>query len=458
MPFFILYELRKALGIEIIGVHVNHGLRGEAADGDEAFVREICEERGVPLEIRRYNLESTAKKWKQSMEEAGRNLRREAFCEAADRYGAAKIALAHHKNDNAETFLMNLARGTGLGGMTGIAPAAGKWIHPLLGVSRGEIEAYLADRGIPYRTDATNLTEDYTRNKIRNRIFPYMEREINAQTVSHINEAIEQLSMVRELLERQVSGFENRCVVRTEKGLCIQKAVFDAGEKVLQNAVIHRVLEQTAGSAKDIAAVHVEAVASLMEKQTGKGVSLPYRMRAVRVYEGVRVERAGEMGGGWDRHRGSHSGRCAEKEYALAVPGQVEAVLQNGDRYTVRCSLCERAEGAEDFEKAHRNPEKSNTKCFDYAIIRNTLCVRTRRPGDYLVIDGEGRRQKLKSYFINAKIPSDERDRILLIADGSHILWVAGLRSSYLGRVYEHTKRILKIQIDAGGEENGRDN
>ena len=134
------------------------------------------------MEIVHCNLELIAKKRKQSMEEAGRNIRREAFAKAAERYGAAKIALAHHKNDNAETLLMNLARGTGLNGMTGIKPVRGNYVRPLLCLERREIEEFLEQNGISYQTDQTNLTEDYTRNKIRNRVIPYMKhRSIRVQ-------------------------------------------------------------------------------------------------------------------------------------------------------------------------------------------------------------------------------------------------------------------------------------
>ena len=127
--FFILHYLQEELGVKLVAVHVNHGIRGEDADADERFVQNICETAGIPLEIVRCNLELIAKKRKQSMEEAGRNIRREAFERAAQKYGAAKIALAHHKNDNAETLLMNLVRGTGLNGMTGIKPVRDRYVN-----------------------------------------------------------------------------------------------------------------------------------------------------------------------------------------------------------------------------------------------------------------------------------------------------------------------------------------
>ena len=165
--FFVLLDLRDRMGISFTAVHVNHGLRGEAANRDEEFVRELCGQYGIPLEVFRVDLESISKKRKQSLEECGRNIRREAFEQIRERCGGTKIALAHHQNDNAETLLWNLARGTGLTGLGGIRPVNGRYIRPLLCLDRNEIEDLLRQRGQGYCTDDTNGDTEYTRNKLR---------------------------------------------------------------------------------------------------------------------------------------------------------------------------------------------------------------------------------------------------------------------------------------------------
>ena len=147
---FVLLELQKSIGFQLAAVHVNHGLRGEEATRDENFVKKLCEEKGVPFVSYFENVELLAKKWKQSTEEAGRNFRRDCFEKTLKEMGGTKIALAHHKNDNVETFLWNLCRGTGLKGMRGILPVSGVWIRPLLCLSRKEIETYLEQMGISY--------------------------------------------------------------------------------------------------------------------------------------------------------------------------------------------------------------------------------------------------------------------------------------------------------------------
>lgn len=454
--FFILRSLQKELGVKLAAVHVNHGIRGEEAAADERFVQSLCEAADIPLEIVHCNLELIAKKRKQSMEEAGRNIRREAFAKAAERYGAAKIALAHHKNDNAETLLMNLARGTGLNGMTGIKPVRGNYVRPLLCLERREIEEFLEQNGISYQTDQTNLTEDYTRNKIRNRVIPYMETQINPRAAAHLSEAAEQLRKVQEFLTGRVEAFKESCVSRKDGKLLIRTEPFQGGEEILREMTVLSCLEEMAGQAKDLSAVHVADVASLFKKQCGRQIMLPYNMRAVRGYEGVTLEK---VNADEEKKREVKENREngillredeLRQEVKCRIPGTVYYRTSQGGNAAVTCRMV-------DFAENPGNMQKSHTNCFDYDIIKNDLCVRTRRPGDYIVIDRAGRKQKLKSYLINEKIPAGERGEILLIADGSHILWIVGHRLSLCGRPDEHTKRILQIQID-GGESHGRDN
>lgn len=456
--FFILRKLEEELGIRIVAVHVNHGIRGEDALEDQRFVEQLCQKERIPLEIVSCQLELIARNRKQSMEEAGRDIRREAFTQAAQKYGASKIALAHHKNDNAETLLMNLVRGAGLNGLAGIKPVSGNYVRPLLCLERREIEGFLEENRISYQTDQTNLTDAYTRNKIRNRVIPYLETELNPRAAAHMSEAAEQLQKVQEFLSKQVERFREECVRRYPEGILLQEKPFRRGEQILKEMAVLSCLEEAAGQAKDLAAVHVTDVIALFEKQCGRQIVLPYQMRAVRVYEGVLIEKREEE---MKRRQGSRTkeeaGRLENSgqetvggETLCQIPGTVSHRTSQGKEVTVTCRL-------PDLPENPGNLQKSHTNCFDYDIIKKDLCVRTRRPGDYIVIDREGRKQKLKSYLINEKIPAKERDEILLIADGSHVLWIVGYRLSLCGRPDEHTKRILQIQID-GGESHGRDN
>ena len=203
---FVLCELRKKLGFEVIVCHVNHQLRAEAAEQDEAYVKELCRKLDVPCRIFHENVELIAKNGKKSLEEAGRIVRSNAFETVCRESGANKIATAHHKNDNAETVLLNLARGSGLQGMCGIRPVYGNRIRPLLCLTRKEIEEWLEEEQISYCTDETNEEDEYTRNRIRHKILPVMEQEINRQTVEHINRLSLQAEEIWEYLNLQTDA------------------------------------------------------------------------------------------------------------------------------------------------------------------------------------------------------------------------------------------------------------
>ena len=182
---YVLVALRKRLGLQLCAVHVHHGLRGVEADADEAYVRDICRAWDVPLKAMRIDAAALAKQWGIGCEEAGRRARYEIFEECLQEMGGCRgaIAVAHHRDDCAETLLFHMFRGTGLDGMAGIRPVRktereSMIIRPLLETGKTEIESFLQEKGISWRIDSTNTGEDYTRNRIRNRVLPYAEKEI----------------------------------------------------------------------------------------------------------------------------------------------------------------------------------------------------------------------------------------------------------------------------------------
>ena len=476
--FFVLLELRRKSGIDFIAVHVNHGLRGEPADADEAFVRTLCSKYKVPLEVSRVHLELIAKNRKQSLEEAGRMVRREAFEAAGGKRTKIRSALAHHQNDNAETFLWNLSRGSGLDGMGGIRPVNGKYIRPLLCLCRKDIEQFLKEKGQDFCTDATNAETAYTRNKLRHLVIPILEQEVNAGTIRHFNEAMEQIREVQEYMEAQAAAAFEQCVFRKnsrqgeweaaswmterepddgkreEKGCyLVRRKQWENYPLVLQKMLLRRVLELLAGQMRDVGRVHIQALLDLFEKQVGKRVDLPFSVQAIRVYEGIELSRSRQgmaeerlsdsarMLGGAERSAVSHYEREKEKvNKLLRIPGETEILPL---RLKIRCSVFLKPAS---FSRKEI-PEKIYTKWFDYDIIKTILCIRTRESGDFLTVDRAGHRQKLKSWFINNKIPAKERDGCLCIAEGKEILWILGYRMNSAYQVQEHTKRILQIEV-----------
>ena len=412
---FMLLKLRQELELSLAAVHIHHGLR-QAADADEAYVRRLCGEWGVKLFVFHENVAEYARIHKLTMEEAGRNVRRMRFEEVSASLGGAKIALAHHQDDNAETLLLNLCRGSRLRGLGGIAPVEGAYIRPLLGIRKREIESYLEKRGISYCTDETNLEENYTRNRIRNRVIPYLEKEVNRQTVRHMADMMEEIRGVAGYVQEETLQWLERCVKKTDpKGILIRQEIYMQIPEFLRSYVLCEALYLAAGHRKDVEGVHIRALQELMGKQTGRRISLPYGLEGLRDYDGILLKKSGQK----------------EEE---SCPRVYQRIF-------------DRPEGPLRF------PDLPYTKWFDYDIIKNTVKIRHRQPGDYLTIDRQGNTQKLKQYFINEKIPREERDRIWLAADGQEIMWVAGFRQNQKYQISDRTKRILEIEF-YGGEEN----
>ena len=434
---FVLLELQKEIGFELIAAHVNHGLRGASADADEAYVKELCKRQGITCESYFTNVELIAKNRKQSTEEAGREIRKEFFGQVVEKYHGTKIALAHHQNDSAETFLLNLARGTGLKGLGGIAPVCGNIIRPLLCVKRTEIETFLHNRDISYCNDETNQSDDYTRNRVRNHILPYLETEINPRAVEHMNETMEQMRQVQGFLEEQTAAYLSRCTQRSEKGVVVDGEKFANIPQVLKPLVLKQVLVDICGKEKDLEAVHLRHLQELFEKQTGRRMDLPYQMEARRIYQGIEI--------------GVKAKSCEQFPEEKYFHLQNKEAAFSWGAYNIQCKILENS------SLNVSTLQKNTTNRFDCDIIEGNISFRTRRQGDYITIHPDGRTQKLKTYFINEKIPQEDRDNILLVAVGSHVLWIVGYRLGAAYQVKENTKCVLEIHIDEG-ENDGRDN
>lgn len=419
---FMLWQLHKQLGCTLYVVHVEHGLRGEAALEDCRYVEEFCGKLGISCRSFHVDVDKRAREEKLSEEEAGRKVRYELFYQECARVGGNKIAVAHNKKDCAETFLWNVVRGAGTKGMASIQPVRDKIIRPILCLDRSEIEAYLEEQHITYRIDESNLSNAYTRNKIRNVIFPYMEQELNSQAVSHLAEAAMHMQQIHAYIANQVEI------------LWRQHGNYRNGETVID---ISNILEEpeflikelfsyaytlSAGSRKNLTAVHLQQMYEICTKQSGKKTRLPNGMEVVKSGQKLLIRKQQEDRCGFDTE--------------LCIPG--ETILPE-----MKSRLVTKVKNSEkngDFEK------KTYTKCFDYDTIKCNLQVRTRKSGDYIMVQGGQRKQTLKSYFINEKIPLEMRDSIPLLAVGSHILWIIGYRASEAYYVTDDTKRILEVQ------------
>lgn len=430
----ILQELAQAGKIRLCAVHVEHGIRGEDSRKDACFVEEICRQHRIPCKIFHCQAMEYARAHKMTVEEGARILRYGFFEQAAEIFRADRIAVAHNQNDCAETILFHLARGTGLKGLCGIPPVRDNIIRPLLCVKRREIEAFLAAEGQIFCQDKTNETLDYTRNRVRHQILPVLE-EINSEAVAHMNQAAQQAAEAEALVRELTEERKDRYIRRDLQNVCISGKITEE-KPVLQKSLLHKALAETAGSSRDISGRHVQSLRELFEKQTGRKLSFPCGVEGVRTYDGVELKKEQEI---------SDEKSCAvweAKETWILPPEGILKIPFRG--YEIHTRILENNLQNEEI------PKKMYTKWLDYDKIKGTMLLRTRREKDFLVIGPEGRRKKLKKFFIDEKIPGPKREHMLLLTDETHVVWVIGSRLGEDVKVTEDTRRILEIRVYGG--------
>lgn len=432
---YCLKELSGKTGFSLHAVHVHHGIRGAEADADEQFVRETADKLGIPYRAFFVDVPAYCAEHKRTEEEAGRILRREAFARYIRENGifSAKTALAHHRDDLAETVIYQLARGSGLAGLAGIRPKAENGentvIRPLLCVSRREIEAWLEKRQIPFRTDRTNLTDLYARNRVRHHVMPYLEKEIHGGAAAHIAENAlltgEALEFIEAEAERRGGSY-----ITKEKGVCLSGRVFSEETPFMVSCILRHCLNMLAPHQQDLTRKHIGDLLMLGTKENGKRIDLPGGIGAERTYDGLRLYR-----------------KPPETEKTEVFDERLEENrLVNCAEWSFTC--------AGDSGAGLPIPEKTYTKWIDFAIITDELRVRTRRPGDYLTVRADGAKKKLSDYMTDVKMPHSLRDRMPLIADGQEIVWIPGYRLSERYKITEKTRKVLKIEAvrNTGGE------
>ena len=423
----VLYELKEVWNLRIAAIHVHHGVRSEAWQ-DVEFCKKLCEEKGVPLYCEYADVPKMAQDLGISVEEAGRKVRYNLFEEYRKKLNLDLIAVAHHQNDQAETMLFQLFRGSGLRGMAGIPVQRGNIIRPLAGVSRKEIEEYLEVCGQDFVVDATNLTDIYTRNKIRQNMLPLAE-EVAAGAIANMNRTAAQLREIQDFMDQQAEAFleKNGHMEENDHALQIQTEALKAVHPALQKMVIMAAIERAFQSRKDITEKHVEAICELLYKDGEKYVHLPKKGIVVKSYESLYFLHKAE----------SKEGSKQDFESMEIQPGSTYC-LADGRILKTELVLANKIENI---------PKSDCIKWFDYDKIKGVLVVRNRTKGDFLTINEQGARKTLQDYLINEKVPKSVRDELLVLADGPHIVWVPGMRISAYYKVTKQTQKILQVYI-----------
>lgn len=397
--FNVLLSLRERYSLSLYAAHVNHNLRGDESNRDESFVRDLCDKNSVELFVKSVDVKSLAAEQGIGTEMCGRNVRYEFFRELSEKLGT-KTATAHTASDNAETVLFNLARGAGLNGMCGIQPVREGIIRPLIYVTREHIEDYCKENGLSYVTDSSNLTDDYTRNKIRHSIVPVL-KEINAGFESNVTNNSEMLRNINSFMELNANEAIEQIAV--ENGYSCEKLA------ALPTALRHEVLY-------------------LLCKQNGVEPE----------YSKLKI-----------------LSDCLKSGGAFDFSGSVRAVCKQG---VLRFVHTEQEEDLFSFIELKSNASFTyKGKIFEVECDEThfptdrKLVFRTRRAGDKITLPKRRVTKTLKKFFNELKIPEEKRDSVIVLADGSNILWVEGIGFSKSG----NELKKIGIEIDIKVKERG---
>ncbi|EEI85663.1 tRNA(Ile)-lysidine synthetase [Anaerococcus lactolyticus ATCC 51172] len=412
----ILDKLKNKLGIDIVLAHLNHLHRKEASK-DEDLVRQTAEKLGLKFYSRSRSMDELAKELKISSEDAGRRLRYEFFNDLSKKFPISKIAVAHNKDDQAETALMRIIRGTGLDGLRAMDYKNGNIIRPILNIKKKEILAYLDSNEIAYAIDHTNFENDYTRNKIRLDIIPILE-EINPNVVDAVFKLSDLARDDLAILEKSVdSKFDEMSKVKHGK-IYFDKDHFEKTDPALLRRILRKAVGVLKGEIKDLSKENLDDFLKIKNLATGKSL-IKDDISLRKSYEAYVLEIL----------------TPAEKSKTDLYLYDKDQVHFDG--IYLKTSIINSGK----YEK------NKNVGYFDYDLLHFPLKVRTRRAGDRFVPLGHKSEKKLKDFFIDQKIDRKKRDELPIILSDDKIIWLASLRISDEFKVTGGTKKILKIEV-----------
>lgn len=425
----ILYRLREQFDFRLVVAHLNHGFRGAEADADARFVEELADSLGLESYIKARNVPEYSIREGISAQVAAREIRYSFLSEAALKSGASRVALGHHADDQAETILLHLLRGTGPGGLGGMQPVRdGFYIRPLLSVNRSEIETYCRHHNLLTRLDSSNLQAKYLRNRIRLELIPLLEKNYNPNLADALNRLGEICREEDEYLEQESEKVYYRVRLSTGgSGVTLDREQLLNLPGALLRRVIRRAWYEICGSKDDLGFGHIEQTMEIIRGGGGyRQIDLPKGITCKKNYALVEFTLDGE-----------------EKEvpfyqHRMKVPG-ITAVPEAGVAIGVRI-----LPAAEAGDPAALGPDEA---LLDYHRLSMPLVVRRRIQGDRFAPLGLEGTMKLKKFFIGQKVPRRLRDCLPLVVSGEDIVWVAGLRPGEKARVTAGTTTCLHLFI-----------
>ncbi|TJX15574.1 tRNA lysidine(34) synthetase TilS [Tissierella creatinini] len=416
---YVLLEQKKTLNFQMFVCHVNHGVRGDDALSDRIFVEEKARELGLPFYYVDVDMKAYAKEMKITAEEAGRKLRYGFFRDVLESNGGGKIAVAHNKNDQAETLLLRIMRGTGIDGIRGMDFVYRDIIRPLLNVSRAEIEHFICTEDIETVLDKTNLLPIYNRNKVRLELLPYMIKNFNPNII----DTLWRLSRTADLdttYLNKITEEKYKLIVKNqlENSIILDSAMFNKEDRCIRLRLLRKAIFNLKGSIQGIAEVHLDSLEDLFRRsETGKGLQLPNGLVGRISYNDLIIEMNVLDSKAYEHY--IYEGGNFFKELGIYI----YVYIVEGNKII----------------------KGKSTRSFDFDSIKGTLKIRNRRNGDRFKPHGLKGTKKLKDYFIDNKVDKDLRDRIPLLVDDENIIWVMGYATSETHKVTDKTRKILVV-------------
>jgi len=434
-----LHELARShdFGWKIHVGHLHHGIRGSRADEDARFVEDLAGSLDLPVTVERVDVPALAKARHQSLEEAGREARYRFLERLCLRTDSKFIVLGHHADDNAETVLHRILRGTGIRGLAGIVPSRPLSpdseilvVRPLLRFRREQIRKFLRSRGLQWREDHTNTQTSLTRNRLRHEVMPLIQARINTRSTEALLRLAQQARSVEAYLrETAQRTLETLIITKTDQQLVLNLPALLKRSRVIQAELIRQALLSLRVGEQQIDHGHITSVLHLAEQAgSNKRIHLPGRITVARRYDKLVLS-------------------LPSKEAPPEQLGDIAVRVPGRTILTGRGMVLETQILAFEPDLLERVKQKNDpwTELIDYDRVKGPLVVRSRRPGDrFWPLGGPGSK-KLSDFFIEKKIDSAERDRIALLCDQRGPIWVLGLRIDERVRLHDQTRRVLQL-------------
>lgn len=422
----LLNLYKDKLGISLHVAHLNHMIRKGDAELDSRYVQNLAQNLKVPMYVESIDVADYAKEKKMSLETAARKIRYEFFARVAKRVGANKIAVGHTADDNVETFLMRLLRGTGMKGLCGIPPKRAKIVRPLIKIWRREIEDYVGALKLVPRRDYTNYESKYMRNRVRLKLIPQLKiynlniKEIILQTILLLTGDYEYLEIKAE------EALEQLVISQSEEEIKLDISKLAKFEDAIQGHILRQAIENVKGNLTDLSHTHISDLLEKLEAKERWELHLPGGVYAF---------------GNKDRLIFSHEKpkplEKKEFKYTISIPGEVE-ILELGKK--LRVSVI----SGNPRDKMNGKP---NTAFVDYAALGKKLIVRNRANGDRFIPFGMKGSKKIQDFFVDEKIPVEKRDSVPIVESDRKIVWVGGIRVDERAKVAKNTKKVVKLEL-----------